>query len=133
MKFNFNKTKYIAVMVLKEQTSFKFITTKILNPLGKKDFVYKDKKYPNIDYSKPTYIKGLNNYYFLEIKEGQICLETADLPVDTELLDLFTSKRIFTNILSSFNTSNFGKRIFDILFGSFIGIVIGIFIGVFLP
>lgn len=130
----FNKVKYKAIMVIKEQETYRYITTKNINVEKAKDFKYKDKKYSDLDISKPCYIKGLTIYYFIEINKGQIFFHEKDLKdIDYELIDLFTSKRIFANILSSFNITNFGKRIFDIIFGASIGIAIGIGIGVFLP
>jgi len=145
------KKKYIAIFVLKEQGTFTRLGKKKFKPTD--DCVRFRKRTFILDSSFATYSRGLKQFFFIDLLNGQTYLEknnqdvadtkltkkqkkekekeNAELlklqnkKIDPEITDMLISRKVIAQLTTNLNSNAMGMNIMTLI----IGVVMGGFIG----
>ncbi len=122
------KNKYKAIFLIKREGSYSIIGKKRFRP-SKKMIRFKRATYV-IDVSRPTYIRGLKMFYFIEIGKTQLFFgkNTEGTGVSPKVVDMIMSQKIVhdltTNLVGNAFAINFATLIFGGLMGGLIGFIL---------
>jgi len=86
-----------------------------------------------IDISKPSYSRGLDFFYFLDINKGQLYFEKPEVSEDSPAFtDAVLFDKVVSQLVSQMGLRKFGKNWFTYFTLLGLGIFIGLFIGQYL-
>ena len=146
------KKKYVAIFVLKEQGTFTRLGKKKFKPTN--DCIRFRKRTFILDSSFATYSRGLKQFFFIDLLNGQTYLEQEDnedkanvkltkkqkrekqkevatqlklkeLFIDPEITDMLISRKVIAQLTTNLNNNPIGINIMTLI----IGVVMGGFIG----
>lgn len=145
------KKKYIAIFVLKEQGTFTRLGKKKFKPTD--NYVRFNKRTFILDTSFATYSRGLKQFFFIDLINGQTYLEqdnqdVADAKltkkqkrekekedakllklqnktIDPEITDMLISRKVIAQLTTNLNSNAIGINIMTLI----VGVVMGGFIG----
>ena len=146
------KKKYIAVFVLKEQGTFTRLGKKKFKPTN--DYIRFRKRTFILDASFATYSRGLKQFFFIDLLNGQTYLEHEEnqdkanvkltkkqkrekekeiakllklknMKIDPEITDMLISRKVIAQLTTNLNNNAIGINIMTLI----IGVVMGGFIG----
>lgn len=148
------KKRYVVIYLIKEHGTYSVLKKKRIKPTKNTVKYSKNKSYI-IDTSKPTYVKGLRLFYFIEIKKGFLDFEkpeksasskkvknkkgepeTAEIKqlsasfMSPEIVDLIMSQNVVKQIVSGLEGGlgiNWMNLITGLSIGCFIGLIVGLF------
>ena len=145
------KKKYIAIFVLKEQGTFTRLGKKKFKPIN--DSIRFKKRTFILDSSFATYSRGLKQFFFIDLLNGQTYLEQdnqdvantkltkkqkrekekevakllklKNMKIDPEITDMLISRKVIAQLTTNLNSNAIGINIMTLI----IGVVMGGFIG----
>jgi len=118
------RNKYKAIFLLKREGSYSIIKKKRFSPTNNK-IRYKKGSYP-IDVSRPTYIKGLKMFYFIEVDKTQLFFESNKSSFITpKVIDMIMSQKIVSELTQNLSGSKAIMNIMTLIFGGVMGGLIG--------
>ena len=120
----FRRNKYKAIFLIKREGSFSIKKKKRFSPT-KNQIRYKKGSYP-IDVSRPTYIKGLKLFYFIEIDKTQLFFSNEKSSIiSPKVIDLIMSQKIVSELTTNLSGSKMAMNIMTLIFGGIMGGLIG--------
>ena len=145
------KKKYIAIFVLKEQGTFTRLGKKKFKPTN--DSIRFKKRTFILNTSFATYSRGLKQFFFIDLLNGQTYLEQdnqdvantkltkkqkrekekevakllklKNMKIDPEITDMLISRKVIAQLTTNLNSNAIGINIMTLI----IGVVMGGFIG----
>ena len=122
------RKKYIMVLVQEQQGIFSILKKRRFNPI-KPEVSYKKKAF-TVDVNTPSYSKGLNFYYFVDIKVGQLTYY-SDINSDAnpEIVDMILYKKIISQLTANLSGDAYKLNIITLIIGAVMGGLLGYIIG----
>jgi len=122
------KKRYIIVLVQEQQGIYSILKKRRFNPI-KPEISYKKKAFP-VDVNTPSYSKGLNFYYFVDIKAGQLTYY-SDINSDAnpEIVDMILYKKIISQLTANMSGDAYKLNIITLVIGAVMGGLLGYIIG----
>jgi len=139
------KKRYIIVLVQEQQGIYSILKKRRFNPI-KPEISYKKKAFP-VDVNTPSYSKGLNFYYFVDIKAGQLTYysdinsdanpEIVDMilyndinsDANPEIVDMILYKKIISQLTANMSGDAYKLNIITLVIGAVMGGLLGYIIG----
>lgn len=123
------RKKYVVIFLIKENDSYSVLSRKRFMP-SKSKVRYGKGKSHIIDTSKPTYIKGLRLFYFVEINKGQIGFNNPSGNISPEVIDMVMSQSIVKQLTA--NLAGMKFNFMNIITGLAVGGLVGYILGAML-
>ncbi|QYW08122.1 hypothetical protein 15570_00025 [Lokiarchaeota virus WyrdV1] len=134
------KKKYYAVFCIKEHDVFNMLAKKRIR--GSNQIVRFRKGTYVVNVSFPTYVKGLNVFYFIDIKKGQQLAKNTEINIakghilfkenakdkplmSPKFLDMLISQKIVGQLTSNLSNNALKMNIITLIVGAIIGGLIG--------
>lgn len=146
------KKKYIAIFVLKEQGTFTRLGKKKFKPTN--DCIRFRKRTFILDASFATYSRGLKQFFFIDLLNGQTylkqdtnqddankklskkekrekqkeiarLLKLKNLEIDPEITDMLISRKVIAQLTTNLNNNAIGINIMTLIIGAVMGACIG--------
>lgn len=123
-----NKKRYIMVLVQEQQGIFSILKKKKFNPIEPK-ITYKKHAYI-VDVNTPSYSKGLNFFYFVDIKQGQLTYyKDEESDTNSEIVDMMIFKKIISQLTSNLSGDAYKLNIVVLALGAVMGGLFGFILG----
>lgn len=118
------KKRYIIVLVQEQQGIFSILKKKRFNPI-KPQITYKKHAYI-VDVNTPAYSKGLNFFYVVDIKSGQLTFyKDINSDSNAEIIDLILFQKIIPQLTSNLSGDAYKMNIITLVVGAVMGGLIG--------
>lgn len=125
---NKDKEKYWVIFLDKEFNMYKFKKKKRIKPNTQIVYYSKKEPYP-INTKVPSYRKGLNIYFYIEIGKGQISIQEHDGHIITkEYVDSILTGKFFEQVSKNPTGSSLTGTLTYLIGGAIIGGIIGFMI-----
>lgn len=122
------KKKYIMVLVQEQQGIFSILKKKRFNPISPK-VSYKKHAY-TVDVNTPSYSRGLNFFYFVGIKQGQLTFYSdVNSDANAEIVDMILYQKIISQLTSNLSGDAYKMNIITLIIGAIMGGLLGFIIG----
>ncbi|GAH50916.1 unnamed protein product, partial [marine sediment metagenome] len=124
------KKKYIAIFMLKEQSSYTIKKRKKLNPI-KKEISFRDKTYI-YNIVIPSYSKGLKQFYLFDIHSTighLVFIKNKESLITPEIIDSICKRKTVLQLTSNLTDTAFKVNLMMIFIGLIIGGLIGWIMG----
>lgn len=123
-----NKKRYYAVFMIKDGEGYEVLKRKQFKP-DIDVLRYKVGNSHIIDISKKTYSKGLNIYFLIDIKQGQLYFKGSDtISIKPQVVDMICKGHVIKDITARFDMNSFKKNwglwTMLLIFGALLGFVI---------
>ena len=122
------KNKYKAIFLIKREGSYSIIGKRRFNPSNKM-IRFKKASYI-IDVSRPTFIRALKMFYFIEKDKTQLFFgkNTEGTGVSPQVVDMIMSQKIVHDLTTNLAGNAFAINIMTLIFGGLMGGLIGFII-----
>ena len=122
------KNKYKAIFLIKREGSYSIVGKKRFRP-SKKMIRFKRATYV-IDVSRPTFIRALKMFYFIEIDKTQLFFgkNTERTGVSPKVVDMIMSQKIVHDLTTNLAGNAFAINLVTLIFGGLMGGLIGFII-----
>lgn len=125
---NIFKKRYIMVLVQEQQGIFSILKKRKFNPVSPK-ISYKKNAYI-VDVDTPSYSRGLNFFYFVDITKGQLTFyQDVESDTNSEIVDMILYKKIISQLTSNLSGDAYKLNIITLIIGAAIGGLLGFILG----
>ena len=122
------KKRYIMVLVQEQQGIFSILKKRRFNPI-KPQASYKKNAY-TVDVNTPSYSRGLNFYYFVDIKQGQLTYyKDINSDANSEIVDMILYKKIVLQLTANMSGDAYKLNIITLIIGAVMGALGGYIFG----